>query len=898
MVHALDDERALQLVRDAHELLDSGHRKAASRNLREAMALSPNNTGVQSAFQQIAKQDELNHPLCHLVRRYVDHREEKAGKEALAFFGNTEDSSKSTALSGDAAKDCFTLILSVPAARLDSTQDEILTSLARCSGDLRRHLAAEMQASVTQLFDQLYDRGDGIVGMLVTIILDESLWHNNEDQRRHCESELFVLFVAKLLESGYDLRGVAVSGLARLLAVHAEQLAGSLDEEGIDAIIAGLDIRLPSEIRAQATIVLAKYLEVTNEDGERILSQLILKRVQMKKYREYIVSFSALAATYSMIPTTSATILWNDDVKNTLANLTDPRSRPSDDMVKAILTLFNSTTIDRSSRQYIYKEYADWLSHTVSNARNEVNNALAALTLAKLRASEGNNDPFTNTNSNNAIVEEVEGSTHDLVERFKKLLSASNPAADLSVAIEGLAYTSVQPDVKEQLLEDSTLIPNLLRALKAQITAMGSEQQEAPTSTLYGGLVVLWNLTRYRPNMSEEQKRISDLKAYANASKPSSSDAAVLDDDEHVQRRCDAVVEAGVMPLLRELWSSAGKGGFVLTASVQELMTKILLSITRNQKIRGLLAQQGAVRLLIAMLDDSVENTGRARLPPEAVDAAANALARLLISLDPKLIFNSNGFPQITSAVRPLVRLLSAPAESKGFNPSTTDQPRDLLPTFEALLALTNLASYPDNVGADTIVRLAWDDCSNVVLEDLLLSSNERIQRAACELVCNLTCCPRGVAKFVDNNNNNNNSNNDNNDSNAVESKRCSQRIHLLLALADAHDQATRLAAGGALASLTAYRTVVEDIINRPRGIELILSMCVEDDDDGQSDEGLVHRGLVCILNMCEAEDGSGERAKEALKKAGAAEKLGMRLKEVKAREVLEVGIMALKHLI
>lgn len=33
MVHALDDERALQLVRDAHELLDSGHPKVCLLNI-------------------------------------------------------------------------------------------------------------------------------------------------------------------------------------------------------------------------------------------------------------------------------------------------------------------------------------------------------------------------------------------------------------------------------------------------------------------------------------------------------------------------------------------------------------------------------------------------------------------------------------------------------------------------------------------------------------------------------------------------------------------------------------------------------------------------------------------------------------------------------------------------
>jgi hypothetical protein len=83
--------------------------------------------------------------------------------------------------------------------------------------------------------------------------------------------------------------------------------------------------------------------------------------------------------------------------------------------------------------------------------------------------------------------------------------------------------------------------------------------------------------------------------------------------------------------------------------------------------------------------------------------------------------------PQRTSAIRPLLSLLS-PSEDD----SISDQPRDLLPTFEALLALTNLAS------TKTPSRrhhhpLAWP-----TIEDLLLSNNTLIQRASIELVCNL----------------------------------------------------------------------------------------------------------------------------------------------------------------
>ncbi|KAI5309061.1 hypothetical protein KEM55_004182, partial [Ascosphaera atra] len=396
MVHALDDERALQLARDAHKLLNAGQRQAASRRLREAMLLSPKNTEVQAAFEQIARQDELNHPLSDLLRRYVTDRDEDAGRQAATYLSSPPENTPPPPQ--DVLIDGLNLILSVPASKLSPLQDDILTSLVRSSIHVRRHLAAELQNSVTRLFDDLYDRGDGIVRMLVHLILDPALWPD-DTQRVHCENELFVLFVAKLLESGYDLHGRSVSGLARLLAVHAEYLHSSLDEEGIDAIIAGLDIRLPSEVRGQATIVLAKYLEVAKEAGQEIFKRRLVGRLEenkdKRKRSEYIVCFSALATMYPVVPTVCATIFLNDPhIKKTLSDLTDPRRRPGDEMLAAILTLFNATLIDRASREAVYKDYADWLGHLVSNAMDERVNSLAALTLTKLRAT-GSDAPNT-----------------------------------------------------------------------------------------------------------------------------------------------------------------------------------------------------------------------------------------------------------------------------------------------------------------------------------------------------------------------------------------------------------------------------------------------------------------------------------------------------------------------
>ncbi|KAL8869130.1 MAG: hypothetical protein Q9198_007968, partial [Flavoplaca austrocitrina] len=109
----------------------------------------------------------------------------------------------------------------------------------------------------------------------------------------------------------------------------------------------------------------------------------------------------------------------------------------------------------------------------------------------------------------------------------------------------------------------------------------------------------------------------------------------------------------------------------------------------------------------------------------------AHALARILISIDPTLVFPAAGSPPLTSATRPILSLL------KQSDAEVSEGPRDLLPKFEALLALTNLASTPSEEATVVIIRQMLG-----VLEDFLLSNNKMIQRAATELVCNFMTSP------------------------------------------------------------------------------------------------------------------------------------------------------------
>ncbi len=432
-------------------------------------------------------------------------------------------------------------------------------------------------------------------------------------------------------------------------------------------------------------------------------------------------------------------------------------------------------------------------------------------------------------------IQPATSSIEDLSKKFTTLLLA-DPESDKGHSVEGLAYATIQPTVKEEVAHN----PELLKTL---VNILG----DAPAKSLltYGALSIFMNLTRYQPVQSDEEKKMNQLKAYANATGKLAA-PNLLNDNDHVADRCKRVFEAGVVPVL----VTHSRHGSSASLS---LITSIVSSLSVTPSLRGQLSQQGAVNLLIAAWST---------LPDTDVQAkrtAAQALARILISTNPSLVFGGTRARPQNAAIRPLVSILP---------PDPVAETRDLLPSFEALMALTNLASTDDDTRA-TIIRIAFPE-----IEEQLLSSHDLVSKAATELVCNLVQCVEGVALY------------------AADTPQAADRLHILLALTDAEDEATRSAAGGALASLTVYDEVVRGIIKRKRGVEVVLGLCAEDSED------LRHRGVFVIYNMVSHEGEVGKLARKEIRDKNGLETLKTCAKKSRRAEVVEVTVHALKVLL
>ncbi|GKT57126.1 actin cytoskeleton organization protein [Colletotrichum tofieldiae] len=622
-----------------------------------------------------------------------------------------------------------------------------------------------------------------------------------------------------------------------------------IDSDCVDTVLTYLDMRQPEIVRAHAVIATSAYLKAAGDDGAKKLSGFFFDKIKRGTYDDYIVAFCVAASTFPVVPDLTAELFLSEGFLSSLGPLMR-RKWKSRKVETACLEMLNAACMNSQCRDAVNKYCTEWLEEVVDQDPDEIAKEmqqdpeysakegsvamrkhseqvqnLAAVILAKLRNEDGQGkiSPAITT-------------IEELSTRFTSMLLSEDDHGHQH-SIEGLAYASIQPAIKEKLAGNADFLKKLVKTL-------ADAPPKSPVT--YGALSILVNLTRYQPNLTEEEKKMNQLKAYAAAAGKSAGPDP-LNDNDHVTERCKRVFEAGVTPVLVTHSKNGSPASLSLTVA-------IIYSLSVTTSLRGKLAQQGAVKLLLAAWATLPESEDAGRR------TAAQALARILISTNPAIVFGGSRSNPQSSAIRPLISIIP---------PDPAAETRDLLPTFEALMALTNLASTDDLDTRRAIVRVAWPQ-----IEDQLLCSNARVSKAAVELVCNLVQAAEGMALYADG------------------SPQAKGRLHILLALADAKDEGTRSAAGGALAALTGHENVVQAIVERERGVKVILDMCADDNED------LRHRAGFIVYNMVAAEGAPGANARKKIIEEGGLEALKEAAKKSRRAEVVEVLVQALKVLL
>jgi hypothetical protein len=191
--------------------------------------------------------------------------------------------------------------------------------------------------------------------------------------------------------------------------------------------------------------------------------------------------------------------------------------------------------------------------------------------------------------------------------------------------------------------------------------------------------------------------------------------------------------------LLAEIANSAG--GLPHAASTRAACAKALLALAELPAARGQLCAQGGFSACLLLANGpgkafgdepgapprALDEPASARLDREASEAAAIALAKMAISVDPAMLPGHGGAASAQAGlVRPLLRLLET-SEHELFS-------------FEATLALTNLAA----AGADSQARLMREGCWRR-MQLALAEDNVLLRRAAVECLANLSSCDEAL---------------------------------------------------------------------------------------------------------------------------------------------------------
>ncbi|KAF8469147.1 armadillo-type protein [Kalaharituber pfeilii] len=958
------ETKATFLAACALELYSQNKLNDALRNLKHALSLSPCNPEALLAFNTIQEDSKIPE-VVRLCRRALVSKDPNAAADAIQFL---HSSARGGGLTGEG--ECLEMFLTEQLTEdVDfGLRGKIVAGLLRSTGgaiEARQVLARKVLAAsekgnkeLDEMLQKFWRWGRAATEGFVSVLADDRLREKGTEKEWEKTVRLCFRWYVGRIEEGRGKKSptdvaIAVRAISRLLVAAPEQVHHLVNHAAFEEILLAISRGRNSEqtdareTATHATLAASKYISASGTPGETLLAEFMTQRLVVSGTDEdTVIAMEAAAAIFPLIQQVAARMFTETEgFVGRLVEVLEEGERVdgsvSKGAVRAVVNLLCVACGDKACREVVKESCGDYLERIVSRGSsggrkgNEMM-TLAAVALAKIRSAGSGG---TTINPTAPITSTADKEPMDsLAKIFKSSLLLQSCAAAAAVAhqesIEGLAYTSLNPSVKQSLASDRSFLNALFTTLTSSTT---------PTQgVIFGGLTVLVNIAAYPPALTEEQKKVLQLKKYAeanpNAPKDTSDEVDPLETDDAITARCKKLIDAGVVPVLVSIYknlsqaSSAESGSSTSespppstpsSSSSLLLLPALLLSLSKSQKHRPQIAQQGGVKLLIQIYTSIVPsittNKPNADFPTSSSAATdsnrasairhltSHALARILVSVNPALVFSSQ--TPAASAIRPLLSLLTtryddddggaraAAATIPGAAGGNT-KATDLLPLFEALLALTNLASVsPESGIQDLIVRVGWDMLEDVMLmysprappendedDDAPVPTHDtadattRIQRATVELVCNL--CGSGSSHVLER------------FGVPTTTPRAQQRIHLLLALSNAHDYGTRRAAAGALATLTEFESVVEVVLDKETGLKTVLGM-LRDEDDARGEMAL--RGVVCVKNVLKV---GGGRAKRGILKEGGKEALVEAVRRAGSREVVEMGVEAVKKLV
>lgn len=313
------------------------------------------------------------------------------------------------------------------------------------------------------------------------------------------------------------------------------------------------------------------------------------------------------------------------------------------------------------------------------------------------------------------------------------------------------------------------------------VQAMIELAKTGDQSVLYGVVTTLVNLC----NAYDKQELIPEMIELAKFAKHHIPEEHELDDIDFVNKRLCTLAKAGVTSALASLAKTDSQNS-------KELIARVFNAICSQQEVRGMVVQQGGAKALLPLALDGTDKGKK---------QASQALARLGITINPEVAFPGQ---RSMDVVRPFINLL---------NPECS-----ALENFESLMALCNLAGVNNSVRKHILKEGGFQKIEAYMYED-----HDMLRRASTQVINNLVMCEDVIQYFEQEN----------------------DRVKYLVILCEDEDQATSMAAAGALAMLTsASKKVCEKVFDSKDWLESLRFLIANPNIAVQ------HRGIVIVLNM------------------------------------------------
>ncbi|KAI9493462.1 armadillo-type protein [Zychaea mexicana] len=561
----------------------------------------------------------------------------------------------------------------------------------------------------------------------------------------------------------------------------------------VDVLFACGTPEASTQAKATAYMILTKLFNPPPEIQKDYPIQQIIelcaryfsRSVDSGKNAEKLLAYRTLLAVFETSMTIGAAILSQE---GTVEEMMDTIDFEIPEVQQAMADILAIASSDKSCQKVIVKHGSEWLANTASRAKDEKLKATARTTLTKLQAQqqygqqdENNDGGDKTTDFLQEAMSKVNLDSTDLTDTLMAAIKSYKTQDDSVVlnAVEGLAYSTLQGSVKEAVAND----PVLLKALVAvAINTAGANSNPL----LFGIGTIFKNITTYKPVLDEQQKQIKRLREMANAKskgkpvQPEQEDAT--EDDSAVDDRVRAAVDNGAALALLVLSKNTSD-------NLKAVAAQTYLNLVTPQTTRGKLLQQGIIKGLLPLAQQKKDAA--------CYLVSAQALAKLAITSDPRIAF---GVQTSHELVAPFLALCKDSTQ---------------LRQFEGLMSLTNLASVDDQIR-----QRIYIDGGMSAFENLQLSNNDMVQRAATEMICNMTFCDPVFETY----------------------STSSNRLRLLMVLSDHEDPATRRASSGALAILANSKEACDRIIKVDKAYERITRLL-----SGDEEVDIQHRGIEVV---------------------------------------------------